>query len=190
MGTLLAGLGRGVAIGLAWGVVARVFMRLLSTEPSFSWAGTIGIVGFACVFWGLVGLVAAARSAGRSRWWRVAPLPGLILFAGPGMVLLPGAVVVALGLAVRRAALRWTLAALGGAGTYWLLTVLDDDRFLAPRTQSLGLLLASVSVVWLGVGVHAWWRRWPAGSATAADGEPATASGSVLGEASPAAYGH
>ncbi len=199
MRALLGGLGRGLAVGLAWGVLARVFMRLVSTEPSFSWAGTIAILGFAGVFWGLVGLVVAARSAGRRPWWRLAPIPGLILFAGPGMVLLPGAVVAAVGLALRRQVLRLSVLALGGAGTFWLLTVLDDDRFLAPRTQTLGHLLVAVSVVWLGAGFHAWWRRWPAsaatptlpaGPATGDVGDHAGAGGDLPSGASPTAYGH
>lgn len=162
MGALFAGFGKGAAIGLAWGLVARLFMRLISTEPSFSWLGTVMILAFASLLWGLIGVVAAARANGRSRWWRVAPLPGLILFAGPGMILLPGAIVVSAALAMRRVALRVAFLAIGLGGTYWAFNAFDDDRFLPARTQTLGYLLAVVTVAWLGAGFHLWWRRWGA----------------------------
>ena len=146
MGALFAGFGKGAAIGLAWGLVARLFMRLISTEPSFSWLGTVTILAFASLLWGLIGVVAAARANGRSRWWRLAPLPGLILFAGPGMILLPGAIVVSAALAMRRVALRVAFLAIGLGGTYWAFNAFDDDRFLPARTQTLGYLLAVVTV--------------------------------------------
>ena len=86
-------MGRALAAGMLggalWGVVARVFMRLLSDDPQFSWEGTLGIVGVAALAGASVGLVHAARVTGRSRWWRLAALPGLLLFAGPGSLLLP-----------------------------------------------------------------------------------------------------
>ncbi len=160
--SLVAGLALGALAGIAWGAIARVFMRLISTEPSFSWAGTLGIVGLGVVFFGLVGLVAAARSQGRRRRWRLVALPGLILFAGQGLVFLPGAVLVAAGLAARAAWQRAALLVTGLAGTYWGLTLLDDEQFLQPRTQSLGFLLATVCTALLGVGLHVWLRRWPA----------------------------
>ena len=183
MGALFAGFGKGAAIGLAWGLVARLFMRLISTEPSFSWLGTVTILAFASLLWGLIGVVAAARANGRSRWWRLAPLPGLILFAGPGMILLPGAIVVSAALAMRRVALRVAFLAIGLGGTYWAFNAFDDDRFLPARTQTLGYLLAVVTVAWLGAGFHLWWRRW------APDAKPATAAGERTVEAGPAAYG-
>lgn len=157
---MLGGLARGVVVGLGWGVLARLFMRLVSTEPAFSWAGTLMIVALGVVFWGLVSLVAAARSQGRSRWWRLAGLPSLILFVGQGIVFLPGALLVAAGLAVRTAWQRAALVVSGLGGTYWLLTVVDDERFLAPRTQALGYAIAAICAGMLGVGLYQWLRRW------------------------------
>jgi hypothetical protein len=89
---MLRGPAVGALAGAAWGVVARVFMRLLSDDPQFSWAGTLGILGVAAVAGACVGLVRGARVSGRSRWWRLAALPGLVLFAGPGSLLAPAAV--------------------------------------------------------------------------------------------------
>ena len=183
MRALFAGFARWFAVGVAWGALARLFMRLVSTSPEFSWAGTGLILAFAGLFWGLIGVVAAARANGRSRWWRVAPLPGLILFAGAGMILLPGAIVVSAALAMRPVALRMALLAIGLGGTFWAFNAFDDDRFLPARTQTLGYLLAVVTVAWLGAGMHLWWRRW------APDAKPATAAGERTVEASPAAYG-
>jgi hypothetical protein len=159
---MLRGLGRGVLIGIVWGVLARLFMRLITTVPEFSWGGTLFIVGLSVVFWGAVGLVRAARTGGRSRWWRLAGLPAGLLFASLGLLLLPGAALVAAGLAVRAAGLRAVLLVSGLAGTYWLLTLLDDERILQPRTQSLGFILAVVCSGMLGVGLHELLRRWPA----------------------------
>lgn len=176
------GLGRGVLVGVvagvAWGVLARVFMRLVSTEPAFSWVGTIGIVGVGVVFWASVGLVAAARASGRSRWWRLAGVPALLLFAGQGLVFLPGAALVATGLALRATWQRAVLVGAGLGGTYWLLTLLDDEQFLQPRTQSLGFVLAAACTGMLGVGLRQLVRRWHAPERA---GTP---------EPSPAAYVH
>ena len=99
---MLRAAGRGALAGLAWGLLARLFMRLIATTPEFTWGGTLSILGLST----LLGHRAGSRrgrssGAGRSRWWRLAPVPGLVLFMSPGMMLVPGAVLVALALAVR-----------------------------------------------------------------------------------------
>ena len=81
----------GSALGSLWGVLARVWMRLISTTPEFSWMGSFFIVVLGAVFGGCVGVAAEARRQRRSRWWRLAAVPALILFAGQGMAFLPGA---------------------------------------------------------------------------------------------------
>src|SRR5689334_14985007 len=86
---LRAGL-EGAALGAAWGVLARAWMRLVSTSPEFSWAGSLAIVALAAVFGAGVGLsTSARRSRGWRRWLRLAVLPGMVLFAGQGLPLLP-----------------------------------------------------------------------------------------------------
>lgn len=187
MRALFAGFGRGAAIGLAWGLVARLFMRLISTEPSFSWLGTAMILAFASLLWGLIGVVAAARAAGRSRWWRLAPLPGLILFGGAGLLLLPGAVAVGLILFVRDLRWRLVLVAIASAGMYYAIKALEDETLLGPRTQTLGNVLMVAATVWMGLGLHSWWRRWTPRNEESRG--PATAGGEATAEASPAAYG-
>ena len=79
--------------GLVWGVVARVFMRLLTDDPQFSWSGT------------LCDPRASRLSPGRAWAWCTGPrrralavvAPGgparaSLLFAGPGSLLVPAAV--------------------------------------------------------------------------------------------------
>ena len=183
MRALLTGFARWFAVGLAWGAIARLFMRLISTTPEFSWAGTGMILAFAGLFWGLIGVVVAARAAGRTRWWRLAPLPGLILFAGAGLFLLPGAIAVALTLFVRDLRARLGLVAVVSAGMYAAIKLVEDDTLLGPRTQTLGNVLIVAATVWLGAGFHLWWRRWTP------DSRPATAAEERAVGAGPAAYG-
>ena len=51
----------GLAGGLAWGVFARVWMRFISTDPQFTWNGTLFIV----IGFGLAGLAQSAAFLGR-----------------------------------------------------------------------------------------------------------------------------
>jgi hypothetical protein len=79
----------GLVLGAAWGVLARVWMRLISTDPEFSWTGTLMIIGFAALLGTGVGVVHAARVSGRRVWWTLAVVPGMVLFLSPGMLLAP-----------------------------------------------------------------------------------------------------
>jgi hypothetical protein len=81
--------GLGIALGAGWGVLARIWMRQVSTIHNFSWTGTLFIVGLAALAGASLGLVDAARRRGGSRWWRLAALPSLLLFFGPGVPFLP-----------------------------------------------------------------------------------------------------
>jgi hypothetical protein len=86
---LLLGAGRGAVLGLAWGLSARIWMRAISNAPEFSWTGTLTILGLATCLGLGSGLLAAARRGGRKPWWALLGAPGILLFAGPGMVMLP-----------------------------------------------------------------------------------------------------
>ena len=152
-------MGRALAAGMLggalWGVVARVFMRLLSDDPQFSWEGTLGIVGVAALAGASVGLVHAARVTGRSRWWRLAALPGLLLFAGPGSLLLPTTVGMA---AVLRG--RPVVRALGVVVAMVPLVVLAGNEPPLPPTQVTGLTLMVASCAPLGWALGEVVRRW------------------------------
>ncbi len=91
--------------GLALGIIARAWMRLISDDPQFTWSGTIFIVGGFTVFGVTQSMVAVARRRTRRRWTltivRVVGIIGMLpLFVGAGALMLP--TVVAGGLAKAR----------------------------------------------------------------------------------------
>ena len=93
----------GLGLGAAWGVAARVWMRLVTDTPEFSWVGTAFIVGLSAWF-GLfvtgLNLVPVGQLDGghavyalfgarafviaRAAWWTCV---GLIALAGPSWIL-------------------------------------------------------------------------------------------------------
>ena len=169
----------GLGLGLAWGVVARGFMRLLATDPSFSWSGTLFILGLAAVAGACVGLVHAARVAGLSGWWRLAAVPALALFAGPGAALLPAAVGMAM---VLRGG--WVVRSLGAVVVTGspLVVVVSAQPFGTTPTQLAGVALMVLSAVPLGWGIAEVACRWrPRRQATApASPDPAALRGSMV----------
>ncbi len=162
-------LAAGLLGGALWGVVARVFMRLLSDDPQFSWAGTLGIIGASAVAGALVGLVHGARVTGRSRWWRLAALPGVLLFAGPGSLLLPAAVGMAAVLLGRP---------LARAVGVLLVAVTPVVVVTTPPTAPTGQQLAGLAVMLLSTAPLGWAlgevvRRWRPGPVPPPHGAPA-----------------
>jgi hypothetical protein len=155
---MVRGLLGGALGGAAWGVVARLFMRLLSDDPQFSWAGTLGILGIATITGACVGLVHGARVTGRSRWWRLAALPGLLLFAGPGSLLAPAAVGMAAVLR-GRAPVRVAGALLVAVSPVVLVTTSPA----APTTVQLAglalMVLCAAPLGWALGDVVGRWRR-------------------------------
>ena len=100
----------GFLLGVAWGVAARVWMRLISTAPEFSWAGTLSIIGAAAIIGTALGIVHAARRRGGSGWWRLLALLVPVIFASPGIVFLPAVVIGGWGLRRGRGKPRATQA--------------------------------------------------------------------------------
>lgn len=134
----------GLALGAAWGMAARAWMRMVSTSPEFSWSGTLGIVGLSAIVGLLVGLSWRARHAtGWRRWFRLLFVPGLVLFAGQGVPLAPGFLVAGplllrRGLFARFASL---LAIVGPGALFWWTDRLDEVTMLgAPFHVQAGLL--------------------------------------------------
>lgn len=103
---LLLGAGRGAVLGLAWGLAARIWMRAISDAPEFTWTGTLSILGLATCLGLGSGLLAAARRGGRRPWWGLLGAPGLLLFASPGIVMLPAALFGGLAFSARARAWR------------------------------------------------------------------------------------
>ena len=86
---MLGAAGRGFVLGAAWGAAARIWMRLISNDPEFSWSGTIAILVLAGIAGLSLGLIHGSRAQGRSRWWLLAVVMVLPLFASPGLPFLP-----------------------------------------------------------------------------------------------------
>ena len=168
---LVRGAALGLALGAAWGVLARVWMRLISTDPEFSWSGTLFIVGLAALLGAGVGLVDAALRAGRSRWWRLAVVPGLLLLLGPGILLAPSFLVGGLAWRPHRTWLRvlgavMLVGSVGGAT--WLAA--GDPEEVQPVTAGEVVVFATGFAV-LALGL-AWAssRVWQPRSRPAARG--------------------
>lgn len=138
----------GLGLGLLWGMAARLWMRLISHDPEFSWTGTLSILLVTTVSGLFLGLVRGARREGRRRWWRLAGIPALVTFLSPGMVFLPAAVLG--GWAFSGRGPRWLRAAVGPLGVAvtttlaWLLES-SDEAGRAPKALP----------VLLGLGVAA-----------------------------------
>ena len=104
-------------VGAGLGVVLRIWMRLISDNPEFSWSGTLAIV----IAFTLLGTNAGLVAYGRSRGWRaslvvarvVACVLGLGCFMAAGAVMLPAIIPGALALG-RHDWPRWPRLVLGG----------------------------------------------------------------------------
>ena len=161
----------GASAGAGWGVLARIWMRLISTDPGFSWSGTLLIVGLAALLGAGVGTLAQAVRAGRSRWWSLAVVPGLLIFFSPGMLLAPSFLVGALAYARRGRLLRglgWTVIALTAVGGVLMVLFVPDPGGETTVAQDVvfgvGLTLMAVSMAW--AGSHLWRPRVAASAAT------------------------
>ena len=56
----------GLAGGLAWGVIPRLWMRFISTNPEFTWSGTLFIV----IGFGSPGWLSPEPTSGGGRTWQ------------------------------------------------------------------------------------------------------------------------
>ncbi len=102
----------GAGIGLAWGVAMRAWMRFISTNPEFSWSGTLFIVGASVIAGSLLGFARLRRWRGGIGWWRFAAVSLILLGAG-GAVMWPAVILGAIALGRRRPA--WLVGTLGAA---------------------------------------------------------------------------
>ncbi len=92
----------GASLGLGWGVAARAWMRLISTQPEFSWSGTGSIVGACTVVGLLLGAAEASRRRGGRRWRRATAASALLLGVGAGIIVLPTALLGGLAAGLQR----------------------------------------------------------------------------------------
>src|SRR3954453_23581034 len=156
----------GAVTGAAWGVLARIWMRLISGNPEFSWTGTLLIIGFAAMLGGGLGLAARARLAGRSRWWTLAVVPGFVLCLSSGMVLSPSFLVGSLAYAQLGRILRvvgWAVIALSIVGGTLLPCSYRSPGRRRPPVWSSPSSSAS----------HSWRSPWPGPARTSGAHVPA-----------------
>lgn len=73
----------GASLGLIWGIAARIWMRLIATQPEFSLPGTAAILLIATLFGIFVGLAFAARRHGWQRWGHYGARGLVVLFFLP-----------------------------------------------------------------------------------------------------------
>jgi hypothetical protein len=84
----------GLGIGALAGVAARAWMRVVSSEPEFTWSGTSFVIGLFAFVGLLQGVAVAVRRRGWT-WWHqqpvrvVAACGGVMLGTGAGIVMLP-----------------------------------------------------------------------------------------------------
>ncbi|MEP6650743.1 MAG: hypothetical protein ABJA74_12675 [Lapillicoccus sp.] len=169
--------GLGFVLGVSWAVVGRVWMRLVSTEPSFTVLGTLMLLLMAGVVGLALGLVFAARRREGSGWWRVLYLLVPVLFAGAGLPLLPAVVLGGWGL--RRGPLGRVLAALAILSAPVILVAMtweEVNTWLMPYPDNVYRSILAAGGLVLG-GTAAWgssvalgpWRPRPARSARSAE---------------------
>ena len=114
--------------GLVWGVVARLWMRLITTDPEFTWSGTLFIVGAFTIAATAQGIALAVRRRRWPRWAQgivrsLALVLALPLGAGAGIAMLPALVTgsIALGRTNWRWGWRVAFAAIAAINTILLL---------------------------------------------------------------------
>jgi hypothetical protein len=146
----------GFLLGVAWGVVGRIWMRLISTEPSFSWDGTLLLLGMAGIVGLLLGVIHAARRRGASGWWRLLYLPVPMLFVGAGIPLLPAVIVGGWGLRRRSWARVVAVLAIVSAPVILVVMVWDDvAASLMPYPDNVYRAVLAAGGLVLG-GTAAW----------------------------------
>ena len=136
-------------------------MRLVSTDPEFTWSGTLFIVGV-FAFAGLMQGVALAVRGRGWRWWAqlpvraVAAFSALLLGGGAGVVMLPS--IVSGSLATARTdwprALRIGLTAVAVVNTVALLWLFGDEPLGWRRPVGWLTMLPLYAVIIGGVSLN------------------------------------
>ncbi len=141
-------IGSSIGAAVVWAAVLRVWMRFVSSNPEFSWGGTAAILAVGGVAGLGIGIARWRRQAGGRGWWRLSVFASLPVFAGPGLVMLPGALAGAAWIGRARPQRRWigvaAAAGLGFGAVAGLGSELPDDRWL-PAGLWLGAMVAAAA---------------------------------------------
>ena len=153
----------GLLGGALWGAVLRGWMRYISTSPEFTWSGTLFIVGAAALAGSVVGVLWWRHRVGATHWWKVLGIGVLPVFGGAGAVMLPSALLGAIGLGRTPwpFPVRATLVAIALGGQYVLLGV-GGEPFPEGRvipaivwyTVMIGIQMWAISVLFRPHAAH------------------------------------
>ena len=132
----------GAALGTIWGTVMRLWMRFISTDPEFSWSGTIAIVVVSAFAGAMLGLARQRRARGGAGWWRLSLLALLPMGAG-GSVMWPAVVLGAIGLGRPRP--TWLRVALIAGAIATQVPVINGAAF---ENWRLGTGQAVAATLW------------------------------------------
>lgn len=152
----------GATLGLAWGLAARAWMRLVSDSPEFTWTGTGFILAAATLAGAGLGAVEGARRRRHAKRWRFAALAVLLLGVGAGIIMLP---IAWLGGAALSG--RWPLPARIGLAFLALIPfalVITDPAPLWSETRRSAVFLGFTALsAALALGTSVTFRPWPPG---------------------------
>ena len=130
-------------LGLLWGIIARLWMRLISTAPEFTLAGTAGILTIATLFGAWTGLAFAARRRGWRGWKHYVPRTLVVLSFIPfgiagGLPLMLTVLVATLGITQRALTGLWVIAGL-------LLLVAVATDIVLPTPVTIGVPVVALA---------------------------------------------
>lgn len=141
----------GLVLGFIWGVAIRLWMRYISTNPEFTWAGTGYIVGAAALVGTLLGVAYHRYRLGKGNWWRLNGLSVLFLGVAAGGVMIPTVILGGLGLGRR----TWPK---GVRGLLLLLAVGFQVFFFAGNTDEFprGRFIPAMAAYAVFLGLETW----------------------------------
>lgn len=120
----------------------RAWMRFISPDPEFSWAGTLFIVGASVIVGAVLGLARYRRHAGGVGWWRLS-MTSLALLGAGGAVMWPSVVLGAAALGRPRP--RIMKIVLGLAAVVAQIPIL---RNVIDENWRMSVMGAAIAVVW------------------------------------------
>jgi hypothetical protein len=180
-----SGRGRSIALGalgalggLVWGIGLRAWMRFITTDPEFTWSGTLFIIGATTVAGAMTGLAYNRWRLGRGNWWRLLGFFFLPLGAAAGAVMVPTFVLGGLALG-RRGWPIWSRLLLAAVAVGFQIFFFAEGAGELPPARTVPALL--IYAVFLGVETWAFSiiaRPLPQSAAPAAE----TQSPLVVGE--------